>query len=250
MVATRFSSAKPAPDGACVRSPSTHQLPSGPRPISKATKCRKCPRARLDADQRAQPFGVVGDQAGRQDARRRPAGCRRRGRPRPSRAGRRAGSGPAAMLVPFRPRISRRAHGLSGQSRSVGAGVAIVAEEHAGIAQILVAAREALGELVGASAPSRCGDQAPPRPGASPRRVEQFVRHARQAAGSRPAAARRRSCCLWRLPPWPSDPGGAAQVERHRETRGAAFRAAARRRRQYGRAARSGQGGAPRPRCR
>ena len=29
--------------GACTRSPSTHHWPSGPRPISKAMKCRKCP---------------------------------------------------------------------------------------------------------------------------------------------------------------------------------------------------------------
>ena len=42
-VATRFSSAKPAPEGAWVRSPSTHQVPSGPRPISKAMKCRWWP---------------------------------------------------------------------------------------------------------------------------------------------------------------------------------------------------------------
>src|SRR5881409_2270292 len=47
VVATRFSSAKPAPEGAWVRSPSTHQRPSEPRPSSKAQKCRKCPPAGL-----------------------------------------------------------------------------------------------------------------------------------------------------------------------------------------------------------
>jgi hypothetical protein len=61
-VATRFSSAKPAPDGACVRSESTHQRPSGPRPRSKAQDAGSVP-AGLHADQRAQEFaGVAGDQ--------------------------------------------------------------------------------------------------------------------------------------------------------------------------------------------
>ena len=45
VVATRFSSAKPAPEGACILSPRTHQPPSGPRPSSKAQKCRKWPPA-------------------------------------------------------------------------------------------------------------------------------------------------------------------------------------------------------------
>jgi hypothetical protein len=60
VVATRFSSAKPAPDGACVRSPSTHQAPSGPRPISKAQEIAGTVPLRLHADQRPQEFGLIG----------------------------------------------------------------------------------------------------------------------------------------------------------------------------------------------
>ena len=61
-----FSSANPAPEGACTRSPSTHHWPSGPRAISNAMKCRYCPdRGRTPTSGRSHSGDVATSEAGR-----------------------------------------------------------------------------------------------------------------------------------------------------------------------------------------
>ena len=61
-----FSSAKPAPEGACVRSPRTNHEPSGERPISKARKMQIMTALRLNPHHRAQPLRRARDQLGGQ----------------------------------------------------------------------------------------------------------------------------------------------------------------------------------------
>ena len=203
VVATRFSSAKPAPDGACVRSPSTHQRPSGPRPISKATKCRKWPERGLTPDHRAQPFRVFGDQAGGQMAIGAPAGFRRRDRPPPVSSRSARWIRPAAM--PSHSVFgSRIGNGLSGQSRVGSESGAIVAKEHARIAQILFAAGEVAARSRPASGSSRCAI----RPAQTGRMravgIHQFVRHAGQGAIAGRTGATR--SCFSGLCPWHQSP--------------------------------------------
>ncbi len=66
VVATRFSSAKPAPDGACVRSPEHPPGAVGAAADLEGDEVQVMPAARRHADQRPQPFPAAGDQARRQ----------------------------------------------------------------------------------------------------------------------------------------------------------------------------------------
>ena len=160
-VATRFSSAKPAPEGAWVRSPSTHQLPSGPRPISKAMKCRWWPPRGPHADQRPQPLAAAGDQARRQvavgdqavravevgDQRLEQVGALHEA----------AGDAGGLGLLDQHRDVGERPGALAG------AGGAVLAEEDAGVAQVLVAAGETVVEVVGRQAGEVLDERPPDR---------------------------------------------------------------------------------------
>ena len=203
--------------------------------------------ARGDADQRAQPLAAAGDQAGGQVAVGDEAVRAVEVGDHAPRAGRRAGSRPRAMRAASSSSIEHR-DVRERPGALARAGGAVLAEEDAGVAQVLVAAGEAAVELVGAE-PGEVVDERPPDRADAALRVEQLVGDARR----RPVVgeqARRRIVAVDAPAPPCSDPGRPAQVEGHRELARRASRRAARSRRRCGRAARSGRGGGPRPRCR
>ena len=251
VVATRFSSAKPAPDGACVRSPSTHQLPSGPRPSSKAQKCRKCPLAGLTPTMGRRNSGLEAIRPGGS----RPVGDQAVvavdvGDDRLEQFGAldQAGGDRLPFALVDQQRHMGQRPGALGR-----AGLVVDAVEDAGVAQILVGAREAARQLVGAERIERIDQRLPDR--AQMRRRRRPSRRGRRRTGdSRRPAKCGRCAFLVRFRALvsisPSRPERRSQVKRQREFFRGLLRRPARRRAACGRAARSGPAGAPPPRCR
>ena len=160
VVATRFSSAKPAPDGACVRSPSTHQRPSGPRPRSKAIEVQEAAPGRRDPGHRPQIFRAGGDELRRdQPFGDQPVVAVDVGEHTLQKLGalREAGGDP----LPF-GFLDQQGHMGQRPGALVGAAGAVDAVIDAGVVQIVVGAGEARADL-GPVEPVETVDQRPPR---------------------------------------------------------------------------------------
>ena len=161
VVATRFSSAKPAPDGACVRSPSTHQLPSGPRPSSKAQKCRKWPLAGLTPTIGRRNSGLEAiSPGGSRPSRDQPVVAIDVGDDGLEQFGALDEAGGDRLPFAF---VDQQRHMRQRPGALGGAGLVVDAVVDAGVAQILVGAGEAPVELFGPELVER-RDEAASRP--------------------------------------------------------------------------------------
>ena len=203
--------------------------------------------ARRDADQRPQPLAAAGDQARGQVALGDEAVRAVEVGDDAPRAGRRAGSARGRCGRPPPPRSGRGCGRAARRARS-GRSAPYWRKKTPASRRYWSPRAKRRASSSGARRARWSTKRAPDRPDAA-LRVEELVGDAGAAGGSRRAGVATGSLAARAAPP-SSDPRRPAQVEGHRELAGRGSPAAACRRRRCGRAARSGRGGGPRPRCR